>query len=418
VLAPFTTFLKDFQLARIHPLDFENDEFGASQLTELPTHTALGAFTCVKCGRCFDHCPARLSGKRLDPKQLMLDLRAGFLADPEQPIIGEVLDTERIWQCTTCGACTYQCPVGIDQVVPILETRRGLAAEGEVPETFNTTFNNLERSRNPWGYPAHEADSFLQEHGFPAYEGQEFLYWMGCLARYDLQYRKVALAFKRILDAAGVSYGVLAQEQCTGDAARRAGNEYLFQELATANVEQLKAAGVTKVVATCPHCIRTLREYRDLEDGIELELVHHTTLIRELLDRGRLQLTGTPADGKLIYHDPCYLSRYLQGGDARQPRAVLAAAAGAPPVEAERCRARSLCCGAGGAMIFAEETEGKRINMMRTEELLGASPDRISVACPFCQVMIRDAVGDLGKGDDVKVLDVAQIVAERLPASE
>lgn len=408
VLSPVTTFLKDFELARIKPLDFDKEEFGAVKLKDLAAHTALGAFTCVECGRCFDHCPARNTGKLLDPKKLMLDLRDGFLKDPEQAIVGATIEEEILWQCTTCGACTYQCPVGIDQVVPILETRRGLTAEGNVPHTFNTFFGNLERLQNPWAYPTPQAHEFIRENGYPEYNGQEWLYWMGCLARFDLTYRKVSLAFKQILDTAGVSYGVLPDEQCTGDAARRAGNEFLFQQLATANIEMLKSAGVKKIVATCPHCIRTISEYKDFGLDRDIEIIHHSQLINDLVGSGKITLS-TEMSAAAVYHDPCYLSRYGKPEDIDNPRRLLG-----NPLEPPRTREKSFCCGAGGAMIFAEETKGKRVNRERTEELLATGAGAIAIGCPFCQIMIRDAANDLGKGDQVPVKDVAQFVVERM----
>ncbi|MBI3872365.1 MAG: (Fe-S)-binding protein [candidate division Zixibacteria bacterium] len=415
VLSPITTFLKDFELAKVHPLDFDKEEFGAAKLSDLSAHTALGAFTCVECGRCMDHCPATNTGKLLDPKQLMLDLRQGFLADPSQPIVGATIAEEILWQCTTCGACTYQCPVGIDQVIPIIETRRGLIAEGKGPHTFNTFFGNLERLQNPWAYPTQEAHEFIRANSYPIYHGHEWLYWMGCLARFDLQYHKVSLALKSILDAAGLSWGVLPGEQCTGDAARRAGNEYLFTQLATANVELLKTAGVTRIVATCPHCVRTLSEYKDFGLDPDVEIIHHSNLINDLIGKGKITLQRDSKIHKTVYHDPCYLSRYGEKSDIINPRQLLTEAAGGlAPLEPERTRDKSFCCGAGGAMIFAEETQGKRINRERTEELLRTGADQIAVACPFCQIMIRDATNDLGRGDQVPVLDVAQVVAERL----
>lgn len=408
VLSPVTTFLKDFELARIRPLDFEKEEFGAVKLKDLSAHTALGAFTCVECGRCYDHCPARSTGKLLDPKKLMLDLRDGFLKDPEQAIVGATIDEEILWQCTTCGACTFQCPVGIDQVVPIIETRRGMTAEGNVPHTFNTFFGNLERLQNPWAYPTPQAHEFISENQYPEYDGQEWLYWMGCLARFDLTYRKVSLALKKILDAGGVSYGVLKDEQCTGDAARRAGNEFLFQQLATANVEMLKAAGVKKIVATCPHCVRTISEYKDFGLDRDVEIIHHSQLINDLVGSGKITLSRE-TETATVYHDPCYLSRYGSPSDMKNPRELLG-----NPLEPGRTGEKSFCCGAGGGMIFAEETKGKRVNRERTEELLATGAEKIAVGCPFCQIMIRDAANDLGKGDHVPVLDVAQFVVERM----
>ncbi|MBI5868783.1 MAG: (Fe-S)-binding protein [candidate division Zixibacteria bacterium] len=417
VLSPVTTFLKDLELAKISPLNFEKEEFGAVKLSDLSAHTALGAFTCVECGRCYDNCPARSTGKLLDPKKLMLDLRDGFLKDPSQLIVGQTIEEEILWQCTTCGACTYQCPVGIDQVVPILETRRGMTAEGKVPHTFNTFFGNLERLQNPWAYPTPQAHEFIEKNNYPKYDGHEWLYWMGCLARFDVQYQKVSLAFKQILDSAGVSYGVLPDEQCTGDAARRAGNEYLFTELANANIEMLKAAGVKRIVATCPHCVRTISEYKDFGLDADVQVIHHARLIDDLIATRKLSLDGRPAAdkaAKVVYHDPCYLSRYGQPGDITKPRTILHQALGTSALEPERTREKSFCCGAGGAMIFAEETKGKRVNRERTEELLRTDANQIAVACPFCQIMVRDATNDLGRGDNVQVRDIAQFVADRM----
>jgi Fe-S oxidoreductase len=420
VLSPVTTFLKDLELAKIGSLDFEKEEFGAVKLSDLSAHTALGAFTCVECGRCYDNCPARSTGKLLDPKKLMLDLREGFLKDPQQPIVGMTVEEEVLWQCTTCGACTYQCPVGIDQVIPIIETRRGLTAEGKVPHTFNTFFGNLERLQNPWAYPTPQAHEFLSANDYPKFDGHEWLYWMGCLARFDVQYQKVSLAFKKILDTAGVSYGVLADERCTGDAARRAGNEYLFTELANANIELFKSAGVKKIVATCPHCVRTISEYKDFGLDPNVQVIHHAHLIDELIASGRIKLDGNSATArssspeKVVYHDPCYLSRYGQKSDITTPRHLLREALGTSLLEPERTREKSFCCGAGGAMIFAEETKGKRINRERTEELLRTDATQVAVACPFCQIMVRDASSDLGRSDDIQVKDIAQFVAERI----
>ncbi len=408
VLSPITTFLKDFELARIHPLDFEKEEFGALKLKDLSAHTALGAMTCVECGRCYDHCPARNTGKLLDPKKLMLDLRDGFMKDPEQSIVGATIDEEILWQCTTCGACSFQCPVGIDQVVPILEARRGMTAEGNVPHTFNTFFGNLERLQNPWAYPTPQAHEFITENKYPEYNGQEWLYWMGCLARFDMTYRKVSLAFKTILDRSKTSYGVLKDEQCTGDAARRAGNEFLFQQLATANVEMLTAAGVKKIVATCPHCVRTISEYKDFGLDPGVEIIHHSQLINDLVGSGKITLSRE-TEAATVYHDPCYLSRYGQPSDIDNPRQLLG-----NPLEPPRTKEKSFCCGAGGGMIFAEETQGRRVNRERTEELLATGAEKIAVGCPFCQIMIRDATNDLGRGDQVPVMDVAQFVVERM----
>ncbi len=412
VLSPVTTFTKSFRLADIKPLDFEAEEFGAVDLKDFSAHTVLGAFTCVECGRCQDHCPAYNTGKVLNPKQIMLDLRNGYLTNPEASVVpDEVLPLEALWQCTTCGACTYQCPVGIDQVIPIMELRRGLGAEGEFPEPMTPLMKNLERNSNPWGYTQNQAEEFLDEHEYPSYDGQDVLYWMGCLARYDVQYRQVSLAFAKILNAAGISWGVLRDEKCTGDAARRAGNEYQFQELAMENVELLNDANPKTIVTTCPHCLRTLEEYKELELNPEIAIIHHTTMINDLLVRGVVKLNGGNGQ-KAVYHDPCYLSRYDAPAGWKTPRAILERS-GIEILEPTRTMDTSFCCGAGGAQLFNEETEGERVPHNRTKELLATGAKEIAAACPFCPIMIRDALA-VSDVEDVAVKDIAQYVAERL----
>jgi Fe-S oxidoreductase len=408
-LAPFTTFLKDFTLVRIPKLDFEKEEFGAEKLTDLTKHTLLGAFSCVECGRCRDHCPAKQTDKLLDPKQLMLDLRAGLLKDPSQTGVGDIIKEEILWQCTTCGACTFQCPVGIDQPIPIIEFRRGLVAGGQFPTAMRPLFDNLEKSFNPWKYPESQAEEFLTEHKFPEFNGEGILYWMGCMGRYDFYYQKVSLAFKNILDYSGITWGILKDEKCTGDAARRAGNEFLFVTLAEMNIELLNTAKPSRVVTTCPHCLRTLTEYRDFGLNPEIRLTHHTEFIEELILSGKLGIS-LKEKGQAVFHDACYLSRYLGKKYVEYPRRNLRAV-GIRPIEVARNKQHSFCCGAGGAMLFAEETEGTRINHNRIEELTATGCNTIATACPFCQLMLRDGLADKGK-EGIEVRDVAQFVAE------
>jgi Fe-S oxidoreductase len=418
VLSLVTTYFKDFELARIKPLklDFESEdaefELGAEKFTDLGKHTALGSFTCVECGRCFDHCPARTTGKQLNPKELMLNIRDVYLKDPSKPVSEDERFTSMIWQCTTCGACTFQCPVGIDQVIPIIEMRRGSVANSVFPDTMRPLFDNLESVGNPWLYPPADAAQFLSENGFPRHEKGRVLYWMGCMGRYDAEYRKVALAFKKLLDASGIEWGILPDEQCTGDAARRAGNELLFQTLAQANIEMLNEADPKFIVTTCPHCLRTLREYKDL--GLrDIQILHHTQFLTDLVTQGKLKLTAG-GNGKVVYHDACYLSRYGEDKDYRNPRTLLEKA-GKTLYEPHRARRTSFCCGAGGGMLFTEETEGTRINHERVEELINTGAESVAVACPFCQMMLRDGLTDKGK-EAIPVRDVAQHLAESLPS--
>jgi len=415
VLSPVTTFLKAFRYQPLRKLDFENEEFGAEKLADLHQHSLLGAFTCVECGRCQDHCPAFNTGKVLNPKQIMLDIEEGALKDVNaEAVASGAVSEEMLWQCTTCGACTDQCPVGIDQVAPIVDLRRGLVANGSFPDTFTTFFKNLETAGNPWAYSPHTGSEFIEEAKYPAYEGEkEVLYWMGCLARYDDAYRKVSKDFAKVLDASGVSWGVIESETCTGDAARRAGNEFLFSMLAEQNVETFNEAKPKKIVATCPHCVRTIEEYKEFGLDPNIEVVHHSTLIEELIDQGKLPMKESDGDGALVYHDPCYMSRYKKDErGVESPRAILART-GKPLVEAERSGTRSFCCGAGGAMVFREETEGKRINHERVDELIGTGAKTVGVGCPFCRMMVKDGMTDRGQ-EDVEVKDLAQLVAERL----
>jgi len=409
VLGLGTTFLKDFRLAPLTHLDIENDEFGAENLNDLGPFTALSAFTCVECGRCFDHCPAAQSGKTLNPKQLILDIKAGLLDNTEKPIIKETLTEEVIWQCTTCGACTFQCPVGVEHVSPIIDTRRGLVAEGSFPAPMKNLFKSLERQRNPWGYPPTQAQEFLEENSFPIYEKQDVLYWMGSFARLDELYKKISLAFVEKLNEAGVSWGVLPDEASSGDAARRAGNEFLFLELAMENIELLNAASPKTIVTTCPHTLRTLQEYQLLpEDPLnpDIRILHHSTYLKELGKQGKFK-SAKEENGAVTYHDACYLSRYTTFG-VEDPRAYLQQR-GVKIVEPERKGLQSFCCGAGGGQFYNEETEGERINHVRTKELLKTGAKTIVTACPYCRAMIHDCLKDLGKEEEVVVKDLAQM---------
>ncbi|MBU0692314.1 4Fe-4S dicluster domain-containing protein [bacterium] len=412
VLGPLTTFRKDFELARIYPLDFEKDEMGVEKLTDFSAHTMLGAFTCVECGRCYDNCPANKTGKALDPKQLMLDLRAGLLSKTEEPVVGNVIEEEILWQCVTCGACTYQCPVGIDQVIPIIEMRRGQVSGGEFPSTMRPLFDNLERSGNPWKYPQSEASDFIAENKLPIFNGHEVLFWLGCMGRYDFYYRKVALSMVKILDAAGVSWGILKNEKCTGDAARRAGNELVFQMLAEENIESLNQAAPKVILTTCPHCLRTLKEYRDLGLNKEIPIIHHSEFISQLQKNGKLKTTAS-AFSDVVYHDACYLSRYASSDHIRYPREVIRVA-GASIKEPENHGERSFCCGAGGGLLFAEETAGERINHRRVKELMVTGAAEVGTACPFCHMMLRDGLKDLDQ-EAVPVKDIAEFIAQGLP---
>jgi len=419
VLGPAAVYFRNERPGMLKPLDFEKEEMGVTRLADLEQANALAVFACVECGRCLEHCPAAGTGKALDPKALVLRMRDGFLADPTAPALPDQLPVDWLWQCTTCGACAEQCPTGNDQPLTILEFRRGLTSEGEFPDTLRTLFDNLERSGNPWRHNPRDGAAFLKENQIPLHDGsQPVLYWMGCMARYDEAYRKVALDFVALLKAAGVEFGVLEGEKCTGDAARRAGNEFLFQQLAMENVAQLNETGAGLIVSTCPHCVKTLEEYQTLDGDQRLNpvpVVHHSVFLRQLVREGRLKLDSArlPTEGDWVYHDPCYLSRYQDEECVVAPRDLLRAAGGTLR-EAPRHGLTSFCCGAGGAQLFMEETEGRRVNHARSEELAATGADTVCVACPFCRTMLRDGLTDQGK-EATPVLDVAQLLARALP---
>ena len=409
LFAPFTTFLKPLDISHVEPLDFEKEEFGAETLSDLGPMTALSSFTCVECGRCMDHCPATNSGKKLNPKEFILSLRRGFLKNPASTITDEIIDPDIIWQCTTCGSCTFQCPVGVEHVTPIIETRRGLTAGGIFPSPMKAMFKSLERQRNPWGYPPSQAHDFLSENGYPRYEGQDILYWMGCFARFDDRYRNISLSFIKKMNEAGVSWGVLYDECCTGDAARRAGNEFLYQDLAMDNISKLNETSAKTIVSTCPHCIKALKEYQTLKDEhlrSNIHIIHHSQLLRRLSESNKLPKPVSENKKTIVYHDPCYLSRYIPKVGIADPRAFLSAR-GLSLVEAARSGVQSFCCGAGGGQFFNEETDGERIYRIRTKELIETGAEGIVTACPFCQSMIRDGLADLGI-ENISIKDICE----------
>jgi Fe-S oxidoreductase len=333
-------------------------------------------------------------------------------ADPEPvPLVPEIVDPEVVWSCTTCGACMQECPVEIEHVDHIVDLRRNLVmAESSFPSEAGALLRNLEGSGNPWGQPqaqradwADGLDVHVLREGEPA---PEVLFWVGCAASFDDRAKQVSREFAGLLAAAGVSFAILGpREGCTGDPARRMGNEYLFQTMAERNVDTLTSAGVTRIVATCPHCFNTLaNEYPDY--GGRFEVVHHTQLLAELVERGRLR-PSREVSSLLAYHDPCYLGRHNGVYDA--PRAGLSAVPGVRLAEMPRHRERGFCCGAGGSRMWMEERIGKRVNDERVDEAAATGADTIGVACPYCLVMLDD--GARGRTRPLAVQDVAQVLA-------
>ncbi|MEU0553522.1 (Fe-S)-binding protein [Dactylosporangium sp. NPDC006015] len=446
------------------PLDFEEadpdkDQFGVAQVEQFTWKGILDFSTCTECGRCQSQCPAWNTGKPLSPKLLILSLRdhayakapyllAGgpsaaeealakvdvlALAEKDRPLIGGVdengvIDPDVLWSCTTCGACVEQCPVDIEHVDHIVDMRRyQVLIESNFPTEAGVMLRNLENKGNPWGAAQSTREDWTKGLDFTvpnvADGGDfEYLFWVGCAGAFEDRAKKTTRAVATLLNEAGVSFAILGQgETCTGDPARRIGNEFVFQMLAQQNVETLNEAGVKKIVATCPHCFNTLaNEYGQL--GGHFEVVHHTQLLAQLVSAGKLTPVQ-PVDGAITYHDPCYLGRHNRV--FAPPREVLGAVASSQDdaglVEMDRFAERSFCCGAGGARMWMEERIGKRINVERVEEALSTGAKTVAVSCPFCLTMLGDGVtGKKAAGaapDDVEVVDVASVLLRSLSSN-
>jgi Fe-S oxidoreductase len=414
-LSPVTVFLRRAGFSRIPPLSGDED-FGLDTGKDVTRIDSLQAFSCVECGRCTEHCPAYNTGKVLNPKEIILGMRSylkEFGPAGEAALLGHHISEEAAFQCTTCGSCEFQCPVGIQHLPMIIGLRRGAVNTGKWEDEHGTKlFLNLERNGNALGFPASERQKFIEKNGLPIYDGsQEYCLWLGCMGAYDPQGREIVLALARVLRHAGITFGVLRKEKCTGDPARRLGNDLVVQQMAEANMETLQAAKVGKMVSICPHCVRTIgtdwREY-----GATFAIEHHS----ELLARVRSKLpSASGSRDSVVFHDPCYLGRYRDVYDA--PREVAGLAANV--VEPGRARERSFCCGAGGGQMFLGEEKGKRVNVTRVEELVATGAQTIGTACPFCQTMFRDALGAVSASSQSappKLLDIVQLVAAGLPA--
>jgi Fe-S oxidoreductase len=410
VLSPATIFLRRPGFSRIPPLEGDED-FGLDTGKDLTRIDALQAYTCVECGRCTEACPAYNTGKVLNPKEVILNVR-GYLNQHgprgEATIVGPHVSEEAIFQCTTCGGCEYSCPVGIQHLPMIIGLRRGMVNTGKWEDEYGgKLFEKLERNGNSLGFAASERQKFIEKNALPYYDGsQEYCLWLGCMGAYDPQGRETVLALTRVLRHCGVTFGVLRREKCNGDPARRLGNDYLFQQLAESNIEQLRQAGVGKLVSICPHCVRTIgTDWREFNAQFPIE--HHSELLARL--ESQLPAARNGAE-RAVFHDPCYLGRYRNVYE--EPRQV--AGRYRQVIEPPRARERSFCCGAGGGMMFLGEEKGKRINRERAEELAATGAPVVATACPFCQTMFRDAFG-AAAGSAPELRDIAQIAAAALP---
>ena len=439
-------------------LDFEEadpdtDVFGIGKIEDLTWKGMLDLGTCTECGRCQSQCPAWATGKPLSPKMLILDLRDHAFAkapyllasgeedkaalsdavkhEAERPLVGTaenngVIDPDVIWSCTNCGACVHECPVDIEHIDHIAGMRRHqVLIESEFPVEAAGMLKNLENKGDPWGMGESKRAEWMTELDFdvPVVDGAigddvEYLFWVGCAGALEDRAKKTTKAIAQLLHTAGVSFAVLGPaETCTGDPARRMGNEFVYSMLAQQNIETLNEAAVKKVIASCPHCFNTIaNEYPQL--GGNYEVIHHTQLLARLVDEGKLKPV-TPIDEKITYHDPCFLGRHNRV--FTPPRHIMEQVPGVRSQEMHRCKERGFCCGAGGARMWMEERIGKRINIERIDEALGTDPDTISTGCPYCLVMLGDAIAAKKSSGEAKesleVVDVAQLLARSVAGS-
>jgi len=435
----------DDKIEPLERIDFEDEEretFGVNKLSDFTWKDLLDCYACAECGRCQDNCPAYLTSKPLSPKKLLAKIKEHldetvpgeprikfsnghiiFDQEPHKPeddedakkLVGEVIEEEEIWACTTCRACREQCPNMNEHANKIIQLRRAYVLdESEFPAEAQLTFTNMERNSNPWGIGWNSRADWAADLGVKILgesedaDSVEYLYYVGCAGSFDDRIKKVSVSLVKILQAAGVSFGILGtEEKCCGDSARRLGNEYLFQSLAEENIETFKNYGVKKIITTCPHCFTTLKtDYKQF--GADFEVIHHTQLIEQLISAGKIKPGSLGEKMKVTYHDSCYLGRYNEEYEA--PRKIISTIKELSLVEMERSREKGFCCGAGGGRMWLEEVIGKRINIARTEQALETDPQAIICNCPFCLTMLEDGLKDKDAVDKVKVYDVAELV--------
>jgi Fe-S oxidoreductase len=421
----------------LKPLNL-NDEtitkFGATDIEDLTWKQLLDGYTCTECGRCDSVCPAHNTGKPLSPRKIIMDTRhrtmekapllVGGAAQDESnagifshTLLDNFISEDELWACTTCMACVQECPVMIEHVDEIVELRRGLVLnESRFPAEARVPFENLERNFTPWGFSHSTRADWAQGMDIKTMAEKsdiDVLFWVGCAGAYDQRYRKVVQAFSRLMQHAGVSFAILGtEEKCTGDPARRLGNEYLAQMLIVDNIETLNRYNVKKIVTSCPHCFHTLKnEYPQF--GGNYDVIHHAEFLQQLVESGKIKISKSKSL-TLTYHDSCYLARYNNVIDP--PRGVLGAIPGVNVVEMQRSKDRGFCCGAGGGRMWLEEKQGKRINIERTEEALATHADTIGTACPFCMTMMSDGVKAKETAESVQVKDIAELLWEAVEA--
>jgi Fe-S oxidoreductase len=418
VLSPITVFLKSPELGNLPNLDFEKEQVGLETVKDLGSKIVLDAFTCVECGRCQVNCPAWGAGKELNPKTIILQTQEALLAGQRERKLGEIYSEKVLWQCTTCGACENQCPVGIEHLPLLIGSRRGLVSNGDAPEYLGGMYNNLERRSNIWGLSYDQRQKFVESAALETFDParHDVLIWLGCAGAFEADFQKSLRALFEILRARQVRFGVLSKERCNGDPAKRTGNEYMYQELANANIADLKAAGPKKIITSCPHCVKTIGDdYRKF--GYTVEIVHSSVFVEELTrdlvvsDTPHTRGVRHPSD-TVAYHDPCYLGRY--GGKVDEPRDLLTRF-GADVKEPVRNRENPYCCGAGGGLLFAdkEEEPGSRISDVRFKQLQDTGAATVVTACPFCSIMLKGAQASAPQ-NNVQFVDLMTFVNGRL----
>ncbi len=440
IFAPINYFLAtDTPKGALSKLNLEDENalWGANKVQDFPFPNLLDGLACIECGRCQVQCPANRTGKVLNPKAIIVELKHALMEKMPQVVearksgksaeeimgletnvIGNYISEEAIWGCTTCYACVQACPVGNNQVTAIVEMRRHLVlAESKFPTELQGAFVNMENNSNPWGMGAHTRADWAQGLGVKTmaeHPNAEILYWVGCAGAFDERSKKTAQAFVKIMQKAGVDFAILGtEENCSGDSARRGGNEYLYQTLAQTNVDTLNSYNVKKIVTACPHCYNTIKnEYPQF--GGNYEVKHHSEFIHELIQQRKINVQLSEEDKKreIAYHDPCYLGRY--NDKYEEPREIVRTVSNQNLKEPVDHHTKSLCCGAGGAQMWMEEQNTDRVNFKRTNQLLDTGASTIAVACPFCMTMITDGVKNAEKIDTVKVKDIAELVAEKI----
>lgn len=402
----------------------KGNAYGVGQIDQFPWKGLFDSCACTECGRCSDVCPATFTGKALEPRLVIHDIKVNLLKNYNGqagtlPLIGGEVEgsvaEEVLWDCTTCGACMEVCPVFIEHVPRIVDMRRYLVEmKAKFPDELLTFFENMEQRSNPWGMAPTERTKWAADIDVKPFEAgrTEYLFYVGCAGAFDSRNRHTTLSMARILDKSGISWGILGREEmCCGDSLRRLGNEYVFDRMAKTNLKMFAEKGIRKIITQCPHCYSTMKnDYAQY--GANLEVVHHTELIQKLLLENKLPLKNPDGLGKVLYHDSCYLGRYNSIFDA--PRQVISQATGEAPAEMERNRESGFCCGGGGGRMWMEEQQGKLINVARVEEALEENPDTVCVACPYCMTMFEDGLKDKEADERVRVLDLAEIVARAL----